>query len=329
MEGSPLISIIIPIYNVEKYLPACLDSVLAQTYQNLEIILVDDGSPDGSGAICDAYAARDARIRVIHQKNGGVSSARNTGLDAAFGSFIGFVDPDDYIEPDMYRILYKRIQDTGADIAQCGYMYHKNETVTNVYGSGENDVYSGPQCAQKLLTDYAPWWTVWSKLYRADLFRELRFCKVNCCEDILLNSQLFLRVRHVVFVKEPLYHWIWYPASLSKFSLRTIDTIKGAKWIWEGLDQSLPHLSGLGCRHFAMTTISFYENLWFHRAEFDRQTYTEAMNHVRSELRKERRRILKTPECGKKFRIKTCLITMIPHLYLFLFPLWLKMKPER
>ena len=107
--AKPLISIIIPIYNVEKYLPVCLDSILAQTYKNLEIILVDDGSPDGSGTICDEYASRDSRFVVVHQKNGGVSVARNTGLDHATGDYIGIVDPDDWIEPNMYEVMMNNI----------------------------------------------------------------------------------------------------------------------------------------------------------------------------------------------------------------------------
>ena len=104
-----LISVIVPVYKVERYLCRCVDSIIAQTYTNLQIILVDDGSPDGSGAICDDYAAKDSRITVIHKKNGGLSDARNAGLVAACGSYIGFVDSDDYIAVDMYEKLYKAI----------------------------------------------------------------------------------------------------------------------------------------------------------------------------------------------------------------------------
>lgn len=106
MKDTPLISIIIPVYNVEHYLDKCLESVCGQTYTNLEIILVDDGSTDKSGEICDAYAAKDARIKVIHQENVGQSAARNVALEVAQGDFLGFVDSDDWIEPDMYRFLY-------------------------------------------------------------------------------------------------------------------------------------------------------------------------------------------------------------------------------
>lgn len=102
-----VISVIVPIYNTEKYLAKCLDSLINQTFQRLEIILIDDGSTDNSGQICDEYAVKDDRIKVIHKTNGGVSSARNAGLDVVTGSYIAFVDPDDYIDSDMYEVLYK------------------------------------------------------------------------------------------------------------------------------------------------------------------------------------------------------------------------------
>ena len=106
VQMEKLVSVIVAVYNIEEYLPRCVDSILAQTYRNLEIILVDDGSKDQSGSICDSYAEKDRRIKVIHKKNGGLSDARNAGMDAATGEYIGFVDGDDWIEPDMYRAMY-------------------------------------------------------------------------------------------------------------------------------------------------------------------------------------------------------------------------------
>lgn len=119
-EKQPLISVIVPIYKVEQYLNRCVQSIVDQTYKNLEIILVDDGSPDNSPAMCDAWAEKDDRVQVVHKKNGGVSSARNAGLDAANGAYIGFVDGDDYIEPDMYAQLLQAIQKDSSDMAVCG-----------------------------------------------------------------------------------------------------------------------------------------------------------------------------------------------------------------
>ena len=121
MNSQPKISVIVPVYKVEKFLDRCVESIVGQTYENLEIILVDDGSPDNCPSMCDKWAEKDSRIKVIHKENGGVSSARNAALDAATGDFIGFVDSDDWIEPDMYESLMMRIDETGKDIAVCSY----------------------------------------------------------------------------------------------------------------------------------------------------------------------------------------------------------------
>ena len=127
-KEKPLISVIVPIYKVEKYLNKCVKSIINQTYKNLEIILVDDGSPDNCGKICDKLAERDDRIRIIHKKNGGLSSARNAGIEIANGEYIGFVDSDDYIDNDMFETLYNNIKDNNADLSIIGYQI---ETIDN------------------------------------------------------------------------------------------------------------------------------------------------------------------------------------------------------
>ena len=126
MSNNPLITVIVPVYNVEKYLTRCVDSIINQTYKNLEIILVDDGSTDSSPAICDNYAKKDSRINVIHKQNNGASSARNAALDIASGDYIGFVDSDDYINRDMYASLFDSIVDSGSDMAICESEYVVN-----------------------------------------------------------------------------------------------------------------------------------------------------------------------------------------------------------
>ncbi len=119
----PELSIIVPVYKVEKYLPKCIDSILAQTFRDFELILIDDGSPDNCGAICDDYAARDSRIKVIHQENAGVSAARNAGLDIAAGTYLGFVDSDDWIEPEMYETMIATAKEKNVDVVVCGFRY--------------------------------------------------------------------------------------------------------------------------------------------------------------------------------------------------------------
>ena len=181
----PLLSIIVPVYKVENYLQKCIDSILAQTFTDFELILVDDGSPDGCPALCDAAAAKDARVRVIHQKNGGLSAARNAGLDVARGAWIGFVDSDDYIAPEMYEKLYRAVQSTGADLALCDY--------AKVDEAGVPGVQTHVPVPQKSLTGrellQKAYWTTaqiaWNKLYRRTIFAQLRYPVGKLNEDFL------------------------------------------------------------------------------------------------------------------------------------------------
>ena len=170
----PLITVIIPIYNAERFVRPSVDSVLAQTYLNLEIILVDDGSSDTSGAICDSYAEQDKRVRVIHKSNGGVSSARNAGLDAATGDYIAFVDSDDTIDTDMYDVLFRTIQKSGADMAVCGYKSHKGQKQRAVRVPQEG-CFNVPELYEKYLENFVAWaslmTSIWSRLISADLVR--------------------------------------------------------------------------------------------------------------------------------------------------------------
>lgn len=185
------ISVIIPVYKVEAYLRQCVDSVLAQTYSNLEVILVDDGSPDGSGAICDEYAAKDSRVKVIHKENGGQGSARNAGLDAATGEYLAFVDSDDWIDPDMYEKLLALLQEHDADIAEGSYRFYRPWKTSNQILECPNTqsvaVWEGKKIIERFyfgpdtFSDVAV--MVWNKLYKASLLRELRFKEGFIYED--------------------------------------------------------------------------------------------------------------------------------------------------
>ena len=166
------ISIIIPVYNVEEYIERCILSVIGQKYQNLEIILVDDGSADNSGVICDKYAAIDNRIKVIHQQNKGVSSARNRALDYATGDYIGFLDGDDFIHEEMYQTLYEKSITEDAVIGVCNYIKVYEETLLKDIqpGSGEVMSYIGQDALMELHKEAVLWNVVWNKLFKKELF---------------------------------------------------------------------------------------------------------------------------------------------------------------
>ena len=180
-----LVSVIIPAYNIEKYISRCLDSIIAQTYNNLEIIVVDDGSKDQTAEILDDYQKRDSRIIVIHKENGGVSSARNQGLDIAKGDYIGFVDGDDLIKPNMYEVLVKLLEEENADIAHCGYQMVFPDRVDYYYNTGRRKIQTTQEGLKDLLSGKMIEPALYNKLYRKQLFNNILLDeKIRMNEDL-------------------------------------------------------------------------------------------------------------------------------------------------
>lgn len=223
-----LISVIIPIYMVEKYLNKCIDSVINQTYKNLEIILVNDGSKDNCKKICEEYAKKDSRIKIINKSNGGLSDARNKGLEVSNGKYIGFVDSDDYISKDMYKNLYENIIKYDADIAICEYI-EVNENGENIKENKkiiENGVkiYSREEAMYKLLEDNEITNHVWNKLYKSSLFKDIEFPKGLKFEDIAVMYKLIDKANRVVHISEILYFYVQRDGSI--LNMRTEDLIE-------------------------------------------------------------------------------------------------------
>ncbi len=220
--STPKISIVVPVYNVEKYLDTCVTSVLEQTFQDFEIILVDDGSPDCSGEMCDDWAKKDARIRVIHKENGGLSDARNAGINAAQGEYIGLVDSDDYIAPDMYEMLYNNITKEQADVAVCT-IYSCYKDVVHPYGDGSYRVMSGMEMlglsleGEKVVISACP------KLYRKEVLINTPFSVGKLYEDALILGELFSKVEKVVVEFLPKYYYVHHEGTI------TTTTYKSAK----------------------------------------------------------------------------------------------------
>ncbi len=203
-----LISIVIPVYKVEKYLEKCIESVLKQTYTNLQIILVDDGSPDNCGKICDEYAKRDSRIDVIHKVNGGLSEARNVGISKAKGRYIGFVDSDDYIKENMYEILLNLIKEYNADASICNlydviegkeYIRNKNNGIQE---------YSRLDILKEVLLDKNIQSYAWNKLYKKELFDEVKYPIGKKYEDIGTTFYIFEKCNKIVVTSEPEYYYL-------------------------------------------------------------------------------------------------------------------------
>lgn len=215
------ISIIIPVYDVAEYLPQCLESVCNQTYKNLEIILVDDGSTDGSGKICDEWQKKDDRIVLIHKENGGVSSARNEGLKRATGEYIGFVDADDWLEPDMYEKLAAGIY--GAEAVSCGYVdYPYGEGVPVPKGIKSLPACDFPDSIIALFERNGYFTTLWNKLFRREvIFSEGSFIHLDTTlafgEDEVWLVTVLGKCNKVAFIPEALYHWRPRSGSVTRF----------------------------------------------------------------------------------------------------------------
>ena len=208
---TPLISVIIPVYNVEKYLHRCLDSVIAQTYQNLEIICVDDGSIDDSGKICDQYAVRDARIKIIHQENQGLSAARNRGLDAAEGEYIAFVDSDDYILEDMYKKMLDKLLNYNVDLCVCQWQYEFSDGRQVVKRKNIDPTIYGRKASLEFarflyMGNYENGVVVaaWNKLYRRVLLDKIRF-EGRIHEDEAFCGRIMAKNISVYVMEEQFY----------------------------------------------------------------------------------------------------------------------------
>ena len=211
------ISIIIPVYNIEKYIERCLNTVTSQTYHNLEIIVVDDGSTDNTSFLIDQYAKKDHRIKVIHQVNQGVSVARNKGLDIATGEYIGFVDGDDIIEEDMFEMLIKTLIEHNVQIAHCGYqMVFPNHT-DYYYNTLQECYWNKEKGLFELLSGRMLEPGLWNKLYKAELFRNIRLpIGIQINEDLLCNFYLFMEAESSYYIDIPKYHYIIREGSATK-----------------------------------------------------------------------------------------------------------------
>lgn len=209
-QQKDLLSIIVPVYNMEQYLERCMNSIEKQTYKNLEIILVDDGSFDKSPQMCDDYAKKDSRIKVVHKENGGLSDARNAGLAVATGAYIGFVDSDDWIEPDMYEKMYQACIEHDAQVAVCRYaQVYRDRTERG----GNNKVTAFPK--EELLKiyigghdDYIIYNSVWSKLFARKIVEGVPFPKGRNSEDIMYTTKAFCKADRGVYIDTCLYAYV-------------------------------------------------------------------------------------------------------------------------
>lgn len=254
-----VISVIVPVYNVVKYLETCVNSLISQTYQALEIILINDGSTDGSGELCDALAQQDARIKVIHKKNGGAASAKNTGLRAATGTYLAFADSDDYLEFDAYEFMLNAMQKHNADIVRCGFQNVFVDHTEDCIGHLAEKMLS----AQEFLEEFTRDWTcglLWDKLYRRELFDGIYFEEGHRIDDEFFTYQGIMRAKLILQIPRIVYHYRKRKSSVmcsesSKHQL-VLDKLAYAFERRRKVIAAFPELKGIYNEHYANFLIS-------------------------------------------------------------------------
>lgn len=310
------ISIIVPVYNVQKYLDKCIQSIINQTYKNIEIILVNDGSTDNSGVICEKYADIDSRIIYINKQNGGLSSARNAGLDVCSGDYIGFVDSDDYIDSSMYEKMLSFMISEGCDIVECGVNYC-TDTEVDYFRIQNNEVVSGKDALKRHLDITSklllPRTAVWSKLYKRKFWSEDRFPLGHVHEDYLLTCKDLYIAEKVGLLKEGLYfHLTTNKNSIvnSKFSNRDLYKEKQMSYRIDFLKEN----NEVELLEYARA--SYYNNLITTIWKCQENSMPEAYHYINI-FREEISYVLKSLLSIRK-KLEVLLIVSFPSFYFFI-----------
>lgn len=313
------ISVIIPVYNCEKYLPDCLESVLAQSFTELEIIVIDDGSTDKSGKICDEYAKKDARIQVIHQANRGVSASRNTGIEHMTGDLVSFIDADDTLDPDMYEFLYLLMNRYGADIVHCGYRHVVGEEIRLVHDTRKVVVQNQEEALQCLIGAKLFVGSLWNKLYKAELVKNLTFdenLKIN--EDILFNFLLFSKAKKTVFADYAKYNYIAHLDSSACFVTpdlkKSLDSCKVNQRIYEK-SKGKSYMTAAAERY--MRSLSGYYRVC------SIQHQTNEKRNIRTILWQLYRT---NTGLGKSMRSTAIMLRYSPQLYIWIYKIYDKLR---
>ncbi len=308
-----LISVIVPVYNVASYLRRCVDSILGQTYENLEIILVDDGATDNSGAICDAYAAKDFRVQVIHKPNGGLSSARNAGIDAARGEYLAFVDSDDWLEPETYAYLLGLIRKYNVKLSYTGRYDVQEETGERVVGLCPKTEEKIP--ARELVGRIFLWDNVdsaaWDKLYHRDLFGNHRYPEGKICEDVPVTYRVILETDYVAVGNRPMYNYYHRSGSItqSRVSEKTFHFSQHTAQVYAYIQEREPslkpqaeYLRVRSLSHLLLVLETSGEKMW--------QRFPEEYRAAKKALGKHLGFLLTSPLLGKQERLTDLLLIL-------------------
>lgn len=299
-----LVSIIIPVYKVEKYLNKCVESVVNQTYKNLEIILVDDGSPDNCPNMCEDWVKKDSRIKVIHRKNGGLSAARNSGIEVAKGEYFCFVDSDDYVAKDYVKSLYESLKSNNADMAICE-VTEVNEKY-NVIDDKKtrerltNCVKTGLELLDLILPAKTYAYVVaWNKLYKRKLFNNLRYAEGKIHEDEYIIHRIFARCNRVAIIDKPLYYYLKRGDSIIGigFNIKRIDALEAFEDRFKLCKEINQHKLARKALYVLLTTVAYYSELLDSSTNVDDKSKLEYRNKFKSIFKSYLKEVL----CSKDF----------------------------
>ena len=260
MKENPLISVIVPVYNVEKYLDRCVESIVNQTYLNLEIVLVDDGSPDKCPLMCDCWAEKDHRIKVIHKQNGGLSDARNAGMAVAKGKCITFIDSDDWIETDAFDIMLNRMVKDDSDVVSCGVKWvSEDDRLLYEVSVAEDEIVDNLTAMREIISDGKLRQHVWNKLYKRELIADIPFEKGKYHEDVFWSYQVFGRAKKVTLMKDSFYHYVQRSNSImgERYSVKRLDALDAMLQRCEYIKHNYPYL-------FNMALYSYIGGCMYH-----------------------------------------------------------------
>lgn len=303
-----LVSIIVPVYNVEKYLRQCIDSIINQTYKNIEIILVDDGSTDNSGKICDEYAKKDKRIKVIHKKNGGLSDARNVGIEKATGETLSFVDSDDFVEEDMIETMFNELIKKNVKIVVHGYYIKKAEKIAHKK-INEEKVISDMEAIKLCFCDNNFGFYVWNKIYKKELFEKIRFPKGKNSEDRYVVPRLIKNAKEVYYNSSPIYYYLQRDESIvhSKEKIN-FDALDADNYLVKYIEENYKELEKLAQKSLINDSLIIYNKMYLQNKmnkNMERRIYKNIKKYYIKIKKKE----------NVKFRIKVNLFLNLREIY--------------
>lgn len=296
-----LISIIVPIYKVEPYLDRCVQSIVDQTYSNLEIILVDDGSPDNCPAMCDAWAEKDSRIKVIHKKNGGLSDARNAGLNTAAGTYIAFVDSDDWIHCEYIRFLYRAIQQDHSTLSACDlHMFYENDKQPDIEVVFHAEVYTSEEALETLIHGTGFRAIACNKLYHHSLLDGERFEVGRFHEDEFFTYRILAKADKLSFVNMPLYFYLQRDGSIMRtVSIKHLDALDAYLLRLQLFKQHYPNIYCKDKISFCFNCVTFYRN-FLHSSGPDKKRALEKIKKCRAQIHFDTQELAK---CSTKQKV--------------------------